>query len=102
MDMLCIDSLLSTCVDVVWQSEGKSVVSRVAVQAEPLGGSVSEASLRIGSNDGGKTLHVDDRPLAQQAIASLASYFHLAPSGQRQLIQTITHSSKPAPKGTAK
>ena len=88
MDSMHVHAPLSTIIDVPSEHEnGASGVHRVQVQAKL---AVGDHTLRIGSPDGGDTMHVDAEH-ELDVVQPLAHHFHLAPLGL-DCVEVVQHS----------
>ena len=87
MDSIHVSAPLSTIVDVPCKNCGGDYVQRVQVQALlPVG----PETLRVGSSDGGVTMHQDAEQ--DDVVEAVSMRFHLAPAQQRRCERIVRHS----------
>jgi len=90
MDSIHVNAPLSTIVDVPYVGDGGvTSVQRVQVQAKLA--VAKDITLRVGSSDGGVTIHQDEEQ-EEDVVKALCDRFHLAPIEQAMCSKLVTHT----------
>ena len=89
MDSLHVSAPLSTVEDVRYvNKEGVTSILRVQVLGNV---DLDGDTLRVGSSDGGRTMHVDEEQ-DQAVVCALARRFHLCPIRQALIRRVVKHT----------